>query len=114
MEAMEFQPVVCRSVATIANGQTVSSAVDLGGTTLCGLMMPAAFTGVALTFQGSIDGTNFAIVKGSDGNDLSLTVAAARYVKLNPVDFYGLRHLKLVSGSAEAAARDITLASRPL
>ncbi len=111
--ASETQPRVVSQNATIANGETVSDAIALGGTTLCGLVMPASVTSTAMTFQGSRDGTNFAAIKKIDGNDLSIVVGSSRYIPLDPVNFYGLTHVKLVGGSAESGAKTIGVVSRP-
>ena len=94
---------------TIANGQTVSTAADLAGASICGVWLPAAFTGTTLTFQASrtVDGT-YGAVQG-----VSLTpVAAGQFVPVDPTKFYGVRFVKVVSGSAEGAARSVILATR--
>lgn len=101
---------IANFTATIANGQTESSTVQLGSFRLAGVFIPAAFTGVALTFRGSYDGTNFFPVHTAAGAALSVTVAAGRYVILNPDDFLGLRYIRFVSGSAEGALRTLQAA----
>lgn len=100
--------------ATIANGQTVSGVVDLKKRSPVGLLLPSALTGTAITFQMSdtLDGTYVAIHSG--GAALSVTVGTSRYVVLDPANFRGVRFLKLVSGSAEGAARTILVATREL
>lgn len=92
--------------AVIANGGTVSGAIDLGEGHLAGLQF-ATMTGVALTIQASdaIDGT-FVLVN-LRGGALSITMASDRYITLLPEEFAGLRFIKLVSGSAEGAERTI-------
>jgi hypothetical protein len=100
--------------ATIANGQTLSSAIVLNGFTPVSILMPAAFTGTALTFQGSLDGTNFFDVKKSDGSALSYTVAQGTFVALDPTLFQGMTAIKLKSGSAEGGARTLTVAVKGL
>lgn len=91
--------------ATIANGQTKSGVVSCAGFTLCGILMPAAFTGTALTFEASnaADGT-FAPVYNAAGQ-VSYTVAASRFIAIDPKDFQGVAFLKIVSGSSEGASR---------
>lgn len=101
--------------ATIASGQTTSPEVDLGGSTLVGLFMPAAFTGTAITFTtAATTGGTFVAVYDSSGNAISATVSTSRYVALSPTTFAGLRFIKLVSGSSEGGNRTITLATRPV
>lgn len=99
---------------TISSGQTVSGAIDLQGHTICGLIMPAAFTSASLTFSMSqtVGGTYAVINK--DGSDLSKTVAASKYIVLSPSEFAGINFLKLISGSAEAANRQVIVVSRPV
>lgn len=99
--------------ATIANGQTKSGAIDLDFATLCGIFLPAAFTGTALTFEASATetGTFVPVVDGA-GASVSKTVAQGQYVYLDPAIFAGLRFIKVVSGSSEGAARSLTLATR--
>lgn len=97
----------------ILNGQTVSAGLDTGGFTLCGVFIPAAFTGVALTFEAcptAIDGTFVPVVNTLSGVPLSYTVAPGQYLAVDPKDFQGIRFLKLVSGASEGADRTLTLA----
>lgn len=112
--ASEFQPRIAHPAAAIAAGQAASDPVDLGGTTLCGLYLPAAFTGTSLTFQASpsAGGTYQTIQKS--GADLSIAVAPGKYAALSPGDFAGVQFLKIVSNANEAAPRSLTLALRPV
>ena len=102
-------------LATIANGATESSEINLNGKTVCGLIMPSAFTGTTMTFKGArtVGGT-FVTLKDTSGTDKSITVGTSRYIILDPADFAGIENLKLVSGSAEGAARDVYVATRIL
>jgi hypothetical protein len=112
-------PYFAYSTATIANGQTVGVAIDLRGQRLVGIKTPAALTGVTLTWQvaETSDGT---FVAASHLATLAVTatvltsVAANQFIKL-PEDKAPLNcYLKLVSGSAEGAARTFTLFTEPL
>lgn len=96
----------------VSSGETVSAAIDLRGTTLCGVLTPASFEGTALTFQASADGTNFFPVKNGDGTDFSVTVAANTYTKLDPADFAGIQNLKIVSGTVTTADRTLVASVR--
>jgi hypothetical protein len=99
-----------RQVA-IASGQTASAVIDAKGFSLVGVLLPAAFTGTSLTFQASVDGTNFfAVNSTTSGSSLSYTVAQGNYYAIDPTPFYGIRYLKIVSGSSEAANRVLTVA----
>ena len=44
---------------TIANGTSLSAAVNLGSGKLRGIALPAAWTAAVLSFQVSLDGTTF-------------------------------------------------------
>lgn len=95
--------------AVIASSGTVSGAVDLGDMTLTGLIVPT-MTGTALTFQVSIDGTNFYVLHDYAKAAYTVTVdGTARAFYLLPATFAGWRFVKVVSGSAEGAERTITL-----
>lgn len=95
----------------IASGQQESAAINCGGMALCGIFLPAAFTGTTLTFEASqaIDGTFIAVKNTTSGTSLSYTVAANTYCALDPKDFQGIHFLKIKSGSSEAADRTLIL-----
>lgn len=93
---------------SIASGGTTSGMADLQNRRLLAIQMPAAFTGSALTFQGSHDGETFATLYSS-GSDVSVAVAAGKYVAIDPAIFAGVEYLKVISGSAEGAARELQL-----
>lgn len=99
-------------ISTIALGAQESSAIPCGGFTLCGIKVPAAFTGVALTFEmcDTLSGTYVPIRSGIAGTVLTYTVVAGAYFAIDPKDFYGINFLKIKSGSAEAAARSLICA----
>ncbi len=90
---------------TIANGQSLSDAVEIGTNALGGIYMPAAFTGTVLTFQVALTlaGT-YQNLYDDSGTEVSATVAAGRGVSL---DFAALkigqwRFLKIRSGTSAA------------
>jgi len=95
----------------IASSATKSAVINQNGLSLVGIYLPTAFTGVALTFEAcdTVDGT-FLPVKKADGNSLSYTVAQGTYVAIDPKDFAGISFLKIVSGTAEGAARTLKIA----
>lgn len=94
--------------AVIANGAQSSAAINCSGMTLVGFMMPAAFTGTALTFEvcDTLDGTYLPLYDSANAL-VSMTVAASRAYVTNPLLFQGVQFLKIKSGSAEGAARTI-------
>ena len=99
---------------TIASGQTVSSVVDLAGYGLVGIIMPAAFTGATISFQISHNNVDFQACYNTANTLMSATVTQGRTYMLAPTDLIGARYLKIVSASAEGAARTIGLISREL
>lgn len=97
---------------TIANGGTTSTAADLGACTPVAVVTPAALTSTAFTFTASFDGATYTAVYDTFGTAASATVAASRWVVLSPADWYGVKKMKIVAGSAEGAARTIQIVCR--
>lgn len=98
--------------AVIALNGNLSTAVDLGSQRPVRLIMPAAWTAADLTFQASNDGTTFNNLYDSLGNEYTVKVDINRAVILPVYDFYGIRFLKLRSGTSgspvtQLAARTI-------
>lgn len=94
---------------TITSGGTTSSAARLAGRlTMIGL--PASMTGTTLKIHGTIDGTNYFVLKDTAGSDVSITIGSAScLIHLGTLNLTGLDNVKVVSGSAEGADRIITL-----
>lgn len=88
-------PVV--TTATIGSGSALSSAVDLGRTTLAGIVMPAAWTATNLTFDVSADNAVFVSLRAS-GAEVALTVAANEGHSLDSSIMMSWRYVKLRSG----------------
>jgi hypothetical protein len=104
----QFNPA---NAATIAISTTTSSAINLAGFDLCGIQMPAAFTGATISFLASVDGTTYQALHNTvAGTLLSYTVTQGTFVAINPVDFYGVNYFKIVSASSEIAARTLLCA----
>jgi hypothetical protein len=110
MAAINFnQGYFLPSVSTvIAISQTESAAIKFDGMALVGLILPAAFTGTALTFLvcDTLDGTYVPLYDSSNAL-VSMTVAQGRAYAVDPKNFQGIQYLKIKSGSSEAAARTI-------
>lgn len=112
---IQVQKALVFASASIANGQTASAAISMSGLSLVGIQLPAAFTGTTITFTGSFDGVTYQVVKATtSGTSLSYTVAQGTYVAIDPLPFYGLAFIKLVSGSAEGGARSFSVALKGL
>lgn len=97
---------------TIANGASLSSAIDLNEGRAALLIMPAAWTAADISFQVSADGVTFVDLFKTDGTEYTLTVAASRGILLPLSDFLGIRHMKIRSGKTGAAVNQ--LANRAL
>jgi len=71
-------------------------------------------TGTAITFDFSVDGTNFYDVVETNGTEVSYTVSAGNVVRVDPSGwaFASSGFIRLTSGSTEAADRDIKLIFR--
>ena len=101
--------------AIIASSGTKSGAVIVANDTQpVALDMPAAFTGTAVTFEASTDGgTTFnAVMEVGGAAAYSVTVAASKFVPLDPRVFAGVGAFKVVSGSAEGAERTVRVVMR--
>lgn len=82
--------------ATILNTATLSNAIDIGEGVVCGLLLPATFTGTTVKFQGSNDpaGT-YQIITDKSGSDYTVTVAQGKNNTIPITDLTGWRFLKL-------------------
>lgn len=103
--------------AVIAESGSLSAAVEVAGHQIVGLVMPAGWDAAAITLQGSADGSTFGNVYDKGGTEVSLTVAASRYVSLAGAEYAGLRSIKVRSGTAvtpvaQTAARTIKVILR--
>lgn len=110
-----YGPARSTQTATIANGQTVSGAIDCGYGALCALESPAAFDAANISFQGSVDGVVYYPIYFDDGTLYSVTVgtlSAVRAFALDYTKFVAFRHIKLVASGATAAARTWTCVLR--
>lgn len=111
-------PVYNQRTVTIANGATVSSATNIAGpgagATVVAVIIPPAFTGTAMTFQVSNDNVTYRALNNLTA-PISLTVAADKHIGLTrdaQDAFAGAGWVKVVSGTAEGAARNVTLLVR--
>lgn len=107
-------PQVDTKTATIANGGSLSGAINLGYQRLVALVMPAAWTAAGITFQASPDGVTYTDVYDATGAEYSVTVGASHTVIIPVADLIGMRFLKIRSGTSgtpvnQGAARAITV-----
>ena len=117
-----YQPQVNYDLsATIASGQTTSAEVDLGGTMLVGVFLPASFDGTTLKISAaSAAGGTFITVENGAGTPADVTLTASGHSKFVPLAaadrdaVRGLRFIKLVAGSSQTTTDTvITLATIP-
>ena len=102
------KPLQLTDKVTISTG-TTSTAFTLQGTIPLAIVTPAGLASTSITFQGSLDGSSFYdLYNGSSA--YSLTVAASRYIALNPDVFEGVRYIRIIAGSSETS-KDIFIVS---
>lgn len=100
---------------TIASGDSLSAAIDLGTRVLSRIEFPAAWTAANVTFQVSTDGVTY-LDLFNEGGEISLQAGANRSITLEGWSWIFVRYLKIRSGTsaapiAQAAARTINLFS---
>jgi flagellar basal body rod protein FlgG len=98
----------------VSDNATISSGVNTDGMLLTGLVFPAAMTGTEVTFDFSIDGTNWYDVVETDGTAVTYTVTAGDAVRVDPSGwaFASSGFIRVTSGSTETADRSIKLIFR--
>ena len=96
MQATEVRNTV---IATIANGAAVSDHVNLEGSVLVGIRMPAVWDAANLTFQVSMDDVTYLDAYSSAGAEHVITAAASRHIWLDPSAFASYRWLIVRSGT---------------
>lgn len=100
---------------TIGDGETISSAVDIFGTSVVGVIVPAGFAGTEITFlAATTESGNYYAVKNSSDSAVTLTCQADAYYVFYPSDLAGVRYLKLVAGTTQTEDVILTLITRPL
>ncbi len=93
---------------TIAAGESLSGATYIGHQMWVALQMPAAWDTAVITFQASSDGVTYGDVFDFEGNEVTLTTAASRYVTIDEAKIGPW--IKLRSGTTGSAVNQ-TLAS---
>ena len=110
-----YSGIVKPSTVTIASGASLSDAIDLSGkeVVLSGLRllaieMPAAWTAADLTFQASMDGgTTYTNMYNADGDEITVTAAASRFIVLDPATFCAVTNIKIRSGTSASAVNQV-------
>ncbi len=114
-----FAPNLMTVDADIANGASLTAAINLFGTSMVAIAMSDAWTAAALTFQGSYDGTIFFDLFEDAGAEVAGQAAASRYIRLGPALWAGVQHIKVRSGTPrtpvnQGAARKMKLMTRSI
>jgi len=98
----------------IPAGSTTSSYIDLGGTRLMGVEIPAGFIGIKLTIEGSINGTFYQLYGSETGlaKEIKITAAPALIMIENSVNC-PFEKIRLVSSATETSERILNLICHP-
>jgi hypothetical protein len=112
------QERLCYLRVDIANGQSLSGAVNLAGHLLVGVVMPSAWTTANLTLQVSRDASTYNNLHDFAGNEYTIVAAASRHILLDPSELAGAEWVKVRSGTSgtpvnQGAARVLYLVVRP-
>lgn len=107
VEFMSAQGNVTFVTATIADGASLSDAVDLGaGLSLVGIVVPSTWTAAPISFAASLTlvGTYYPLYTAAGAEVVTGSIAGgtAVWIALDPADFAGIRYLKLRSGTVAA------------
>ena len=85
---------------TIANGASLSGAVDLRGYVPYGIEMPSAWTAAGLSFEVSSDGVNYLDLY-DDTAEYTLAADASRAIGFPGANiFVGFKYIKVRSGTS--------------
>ena len=99
-------------ILTIANGGTVSTAFDAREFAAFGLVVSDVLTGATITFQVSHDGVTYqALHLNTADTPVTVTVTDAKCYLL-PSSLEAWPYFKIVSASAEGAARTLYVAGK--
>lgn len=96
---------------TIASGAATSTALLLGGYDVVGMVFPT-MTGATITFEGSVDATTYYDMYNASGTQLSVTAQDNAMVCMAAGDLVAAQEIKIVSSTAEAAARTVKMIVR--
>lgn len=94
----------------IANGETTSGPILLGGANLIAIQIPAAFTGASIKVQAQFGPSDDWDDLYYNGVLVSVAATVNTKQKFAPGSMVGLYAVRLVSASAEGAARVIGIA----
>lgn len=113
---MGYNELVDKTEVTIADGASVSGAVNMNGGKLIGIEFPASMTNSSFNVQVSdtgADGT-WKDVYDNSGIRLSVVVRTNSIVYFFPFDVASFRKFVRLSGGAETGAKTLNFLVRPL
>src|SRR3990167_4804288 len=100
---------------SILTAGTMAAGLSLEGFTPFALQMSTAITGTKISFQASQDETNYFNLFSSTGGEITLTVAASRYVLIpEPDRFLGIAAIKLRAGTSTGTSTQAAVPARSL
>jgi len=112
------EPVI--ETGVIEATESLSAAITLDPAHYAfGIGLPAVWTAADLTFQVSHDGATWKNLYDDEGNEVTVSAAAARMVRLYPEEWAAFKYLKIRSGTsgspvAQAADRTLIILTRPV
>ena len=107
--------VVEDAVVVIPAGQKESTEIDLIGTTIMGLYIPAGFQGARVFFKAAhSEGDPFVPVIVMNQGELTAAATPNTYIVFNYHNAAGIRRLKIEADTVQTAERIIKIAARPL
>jgi hypothetical protein len=94
----------------IEAGAALTSAINLGGLRLFGIIMPSEWTTANLTFQMSPDaGSSWINMLDQNGDSILCSVAAGSYTALNtPLHFAPIQQLRIRSGTSSLPVAQVS------
>lgn len=101
---------------TIASSGSLSDAAYIGAETVVAILMPAAWTAAALSFEVSQDGSTYYDLQ-YEGSEVTFAAGVDEAVVLDPAKTYPFSYIKVRSGTEatpvnQAADRDLILLTK--
>jgi hypothetical protein len=93
-----------------------SKAVQISGRTICGFYIPSGWSGATFkvrVFQSENDAVGSVMIDDT-GADVTYTVAAGKFLRVDPADFAGIERFSLVAGSSQSAGTTVKAATREI
>jgi hypothetical protein len=112
--ATDFQDNRVQSSGTILFSAATTGAIDLGGTTISGIVWPSAITNTNANFtMAPIAAGTYVPVMYASGSSIGVIYTSGSYTTLDQTLFRGARFIKVVFPANEGANRVITVISNP-